>query len=211
LDNTGKIVSLKWIDGLNAPKGLAICGNKLFVADIDELVEIDIPEQKIRQKYKSKKAKFWNDVACDSENVFISDTATNCIFRMKNGNISCWLKDRKIKKPNGLLLQNDALYIGSFADGSLFKFDFKTEKTTTIGSNNRGIDGLADFGDGNFLVSDWQSRIDFLASNGELKTVLNLKKQGENAADILYLPKRKLLLIPTFFGNKIIAYKIKEK
>ena len=45
LDSTGKIVSLKWIDGLNAPKGLAICGNKLFVADIDALVKIDIRKQ----------------------------------------------------------------------------------------------------------------------------------------------------------------------
>ena len=30
----------KWIDKLNAPKGLTISKDKLYIADIDELVEV---------------------------------------------------------------------------------------------------------------------------------------------------------------------------
>ena len=211
LDSLGNIITLKWLDNLNAPKGLAICGNKLFVADITELLEIDISKGKILKKHKIKKAKFLNDVTCDNEqNVYISDTAANCIFRLHEGNVSCWLKDKKIKKPNGLLFLNNKLFIGNFGNGAFLYYDFQNKKIISVASNKTGIDGIADCGDGEFLVSDWNGKIEKITKKGDLLPLLNLTKQGENAADIFYLKNKKLLLIPTFFGNKIIAYKIKE-
>jgi hypothetical protein len=38
----GKLVQKAWITGLDAPKGAAVSGDKLYVSDIDKLVEIDI-------------------------------------------------------------------------------------------------------------------------------------------------------------------------
>ena len=49
----GEIIELKWITGLNAPKGSGIYNGKLFVADIDRLVEIDIKKGKILKKHKA--------------------------------------------------------------------------------------------------------------------------------------------------------------
>ena len=43
----GKIIELKWVKSLNAPKGLTIVNDKLFIADVDELVEVDIATSKI--------------------------------------------------------------------------------------------------------------------------------------------------------------------
>ncbi len=37
----GKIIALEWAKGLDAPKGLALAGGKLYASDIDKLVEID--------------------------------------------------------------------------------------------------------------------------------------------------------------------------
>ena len=51
LDSNGKIKNLKWVTGLNAPKGMAIYKTKLFVSDIKQLVEIDIKSGKILKKY----------------------------------------------------------------------------------------------------------------------------------------------------------------
>src|SRR5215510_5815377 len=42
LSPDGKIVTLEWAAGLNAPKGLALAGERLYVSDIDELVAIDV-------------------------------------------------------------------------------------------------------------------------------------------------------------------------
>ena len=43
----GSIIKKKWIDKLNAPKGLTISKDKLYIADVDELVEVDIASAKI--------------------------------------------------------------------------------------------------------------------------------------------------------------------
>ena len=39
----GKLHQQKWVTGLDAPKGAIVSGDKLYVSDIDRLVEIDIP------------------------------------------------------------------------------------------------------------------------------------------------------------------------
>ena len=51
LDADGKVVSLKWATGLNGPKGSGVAGDHLFVADIDELVEIDLATGKVVERH----------------------------------------------------------------------------------------------------------------------------------------------------------------
>src|SRR4051812_24643310 len=36
---SGKVVNARWLDGLNAPKGIRSRGSRLWVADIDTLLE----------------------------------------------------------------------------------------------------------------------------------------------------------------------------
>ena len=42
VDLEGKIHTLKWAEGFNAPKGMAIQGGILYVSDIDELVQVSL-------------------------------------------------------------------------------------------------------------------------------------------------------------------------
>ena len=41
--------------------------------------------------------------------------------------------------------------------------------------------------------------------------ILDTKAQKLNTADIGIIPKKNILLVPTFFGNKVVAYKIDYK
>ncbi|MCD4692290.1 MAG: hypothetical protein K8R79_05210, partial [Calditrichales bacterium] len=85
LSLTGKIVDLKWIKELNAPKGMGVFKGKLYVSDIDQVVEIDIDKSKILKRYEADGAKFLNDISIDkSGNVYISDMVANRIYRLKN-------------------------------------------------------------------------------------------------------------------------------
>ena len=59
----GKIIALEWAKGLDAPKGLALAGGKLYAADIDKLVEIDAGSGKILARYDAPGSQFLNDVA----------------------------------------------------------------------------------------------------------------------------------------------------
>ncbi len=66
----GSVIELNWLEGLHAPKGLAIVGNTLYVSDIDQLVEIDINQGKIIKRHMAPEAKFLNDVVAASATKF---------------------------------------------------------------------------------------------------------------------------------------------
>ena len=50
LNSDGTGYDSSWITGLNAPKGMAISRNRLYVADISEVVVIDMANKKIEKK-----------------------------------------------------------------------------------------------------------------------------------------------------------------
>src|SRR5688572_31240453 len=58
----GKIKNLKWATGMNAPKGMGLHNGKLYVADIDRVVVIDVATGKIASTVPIEGAKFLNDV-----------------------------------------------------------------------------------------------------------------------------------------------------
>jgi hypothetical protein len=46
----GKVIATEWVSGLNAPKGMGLYKGKLYVADLNELVVIDIAGGKIDKR-----------------------------------------------------------------------------------------------------------------------------------------------------------------
>ena len=46
----GKVISAEWVSGFNCPKGMGLYKGKLYVADLEELVVIDIATGKIEKK-----------------------------------------------------------------------------------------------------------------------------------------------------------------
>ena len=58
--SNGGIIELNWITALNAPKGIAISNDnsKLYVADITDLVEIDIASGKIIKRFNAPGSSF---------------------------------------------------------------------------------------------------------------------------------------------------------
>ena len=70
----GKMIERNWLAGLDFPTGLALDGGKLYVADIDQLVEIDIASKSIAKRYPAPGAKWFNDVASDGKGASTSPT-----------------------------------------------------------------------------------------------------------------------------------------
>ncbi|MBA4368599.1 MAG: hypothetical protein C0403_13290 [Desulfobacterium sp.] len=71
------------------------------------------------------------------------------------------------------------------------------------------INGLRPDGNGNFFISDWQGKTSLVMASGQIHTLLDTTASKVNSADLEYIISRKLLLIPTFFDNRIVAYQIK--
>lgn len=209
LNDKGEILVEKWIDSLNAPKGMGVFGNKLYVTDINQVVEINITEGAIDVRYPAEGSQFLNDISIDKAgNVYISDMNTNKIYRISEGIIDVWLESDLLNSPNGLYVEGGSLLIG--IAGSVLKADLMTKEVTVIIENTGGIDGIVPDGKGNYLISDWQGNIHLIHPDKEKVKLLDTTPQKINAADIEFIAAKNMLLVPTFFDNRVMAYKLKE-
>lgn len=207
LDTNGNIKVQNWVDGLDAPKGMAISSGHLFVSNITEIVEIDIESAKISGRYAIPGAEFLNDLAADdSGNIYVTDSKKACIYKLNKGKISTFASGSELDGCNGLLLENQYLLIG--AANSILKADLISGKPVMYIDSTGPVDGLKGLGNNEYIISDWAGAISRVGP-GKAKVVL-LDKSGEkiNAADIEMLPGSGLILVPTFFDNRIMAYKL---
>ena len=214
LSVNGRILNLKWATGLNAPKGMAILNGKLYVSDIDQLVSIGLSSGRLLHKFPAPGAQFLNDVAVDGAgNIYVSDTSgkNSVIYRLKDRKMKVWLKGPEIKKPNGLFYKDGTLYIGNSGDGKIKAVNIKTRKIKTIANIGSGIDGLLLDKEGFFIISDWAGKTSLVKKGGELVTLLDTTERKINAADLGYIPKKRVILIPTFFDNRVVAYKLSQE
>ncbi len=213
----GTFIDRQWIKDLNAPTGMALHGRTLYVADVDELIEINVASGEIVKRYPAKGAVFLNDVASGEDGtVYVSDTPMNTIWRLKDGTFEPWFANDTLNGPNGLLVEGDKLIVASFGKlpdqgqkqelGGLLAVDIAKQAVSTIGGNDKlgNLDGLQELAPGAYLVTDWDAgglyRID---AKGKFERLLKL---GKGSADFLYLSDAKLALIPIMLSNSLVAY-----
>jgi len=210
----GSIENLEWVTGLNAPKGSAISEDKFYVTDIDELVVIDINTGNKLISYIRAESIFLNDVATDQAgNVYVSDYSkdNSAIYRLNEDKFEIWMQNDEIGQPNGLFIHENELYVGNSADGKIKAIDIENGDIRTVAVVGSGIDGLKMDGEGNFIVSDWAGKTSFVSNNGDVTELLNTTDEKINSADLEYIIEKNLLIIPTFFDDRLVAYELLEK
>src|SRR5215218_2147610 len=94
LNADGKGYDSTFITGLNAPKGLGLYGNRLYAADISEVVVIDIANKKIEKKIAIDGASGLNDITVtDNGVVYVSDSKTAKAWRIENDQPTLYLEN----------------------------------------------------------------------------------------------------------------------
>ena len=208
----GKIQNLRWTSGLNAPKGMGLYRNRLYVTDVYRLVVINTENGQAEKTYDAIDTKnaFLNDVTVARDGtVYVSDSRFDKIYRLKDHKWEVWMQGEQLNKPNGLLaVGKDKLMIGSTKLGALRSVDVNTKTITTIADGMAATDGIVPDGKGNYFVSDWNGQLFFVQNSGEKQQLLDSRTQKMNTADIEYVRSQKLLLVPTFFKNKLVAYRV---
>lgn len=203
----GKIIKVDWVSGLNAPKGLGRYKNNLYAADLDEVAVIDIKAAKVVQRIKVEGAVFLNDITVDHKGVvYVSDTRTGKVHRIENGKPDTYLEG--LKSPNGLLAVGDDLYI--LASGSLLKASKDKKLTTVAEGMHERTDGIERVQGNDFIVSSWVGLIYYVkGDDGSKQQLLDTREEKINSADIGYDALHRIVYVPTFFKNSIVAYELK--
>ena len=205
LNTKGVVVNNQWITGLNAPKGLGIFGNKMYVADINVVVVIDIKKGKVDKRIAIDSASGLNDITVtDKGVVYVSDSRTARIWKIENDKPTLYLEN--LKGVNGLRAVKNDLFI--LAGKNFIKAD-TNKKLTTIVELPQSGDGLEPIGNGDFIATSWGGYIYYVTANGKFETLLDTHLEKINTADIGYDAKKRIVYVPTFFAKRVVAYKLK--
>ncbi|MDX8521088.1 SMP-30/gluconolactonase/LRE family protein [Mesorhizobium dulcispinae] len=125
LSMDGKVITRRWVDGMDAPKGMAISGGKLYAADITKVRVVDLASGKLVSSIDVPGAVFLNDMTADaSGKVYVTDMLADTIYRIDGDKPELFVKDALLASPNGVFADGDRLIVASWGKG--IKPDFST-------------------------------------------------------------------------------------
>ena len=206
---------------LNAPKGMAIVGDTLWVADITMVHAINKRTGASIADIPVAGSTFLNDVAVGPDGaIYITDTGVafdatgnithpgvNRIFRIGGRTVTTVAEGDSLRNPNGLaydapnkrwvLAPFDGKDVQTLADG--------TKYPATLATGPGQYDGIEVLADGRVLVSSWADSTVYLIVNG---TMTPFVKGVAAPADIGVDTKRSMLAIPRFNDGKVEYYMI---
>lgn len=202
----GKVIAAEWVTGLEAPKGMGLYKGKLYVADIDRVVVIDVAKGAIAKTIPVPGSQRLNDVSIGKDGtVYVSDMAGLKIYTLKNDKPEVYFEGG-LKRPNGVLAHGDDLYIAD--SGALLKVGKDKKVTKVVDGMDASTDGIEHVKGDEFIVSCWNGVV-YHVKGGEKTQVLDTREKKINSADIGYDAKNRIVYVPTFFGNTVVAYELK--
>lgn len=216
-DGTMKVE--KWVTGLDAPKGLFLDGDTLYLSDIDRLVAIDVAAGTVAGTWPGEGAMFLNDVTVADGQVFVSDMLADRIYALGEDGLSVWVEGPGLEHPNGLASVDGGLLVagwgpgkvGDFATtapGRLYTVDLATKEIAPFGAGTRfgNLDGLEPDGAGGWMVTDWVAGGLFhVTPEGEVREVMDLP---QGSADLEYLAGDRLAVVPMMADGRIDAWRL---
>jgi DNA-binding beta-propeller fold protein YncE len=217
-------VELQWIESgrngvhLDAPKGMAILGDFLYVADINVVRKFDRRSGAPQGEIAIAGASFLNDITTDGKSLYVSDTGvvtgpgitfydtgSDAIWKITDDHPEKLAGGPELRHPNGLDWVDGKLRIVTFRGNELYELD-GARRTNIVHMPGGQLDGVVHLADGTAIVSSWKGNEIYRASHGrDPEAIL----AGMDApADLGYDTKRHRLLIPQPTANQVTVHVI---
>ena len=206
-DGSQQDPTMRFITGLNNPRGIHAIDGTLYVCDINRLVGFDIRSQRrvFEVSFERENVTQLTGIASVNNNtVYLTATDINAIFEVNilTGQYQKWLD---ITAPTGILINNNQMFVSSFGtdslpNGKLGVIDMRTKNYTRLTDDEGMFYGLALAGR-RLYYSDWVQ----FARRGVVKWVdidtratgqMNFTSRIGGPADFLFDQRNDLFIIP---------------
>ena len=202
----GKVIAAEWVSGLHGPKGMGMFNGKLYVADLGNIVVIDIAAGKIEKSIPIEGATGLNDISIDPSGViYITEYLAKKLYKVENEKAE--LIAENLTQPNGVLYHNNELFL---LDGTgMFKVNADKSLTKITDGMEGGLDGIENIEGNNFIISCWEGVLWHVNTDGTKHLLMDTRAEKRNTADIGFDPETKTVYVPTFFRNTVVAYELR--
>lgn len=226
LSPDGKVIDLKWIESgknkvlLNAPKGMAVSSDRLYVADID-IVRIFNRKTGAPIGYaKIPGATFLSGLTIAPDGrVLVSDTGlvpgpgglersdSDAVYAIgRDKKVRLIAKSKNLSGPNGLAPAGQRMWVVSFGSGEIYSIDTKGRTNHVQQLPKGGLDGIVFVGE-EALISSWMGNAIYRGKpGGEFRPVVD---DVRSPSGIAYDYKRGRLIVPLLFDDEVRVYDLK--
>jgi len=215
---------------LNAPKGMTLVGDTLYVADIDVIRMFDRKTGAPKGEFVVAGSTFLNDLdaadgtlwATDSGIGFgpdgVIETHSDAVFAIdynQDHKIAKVLGGDQLGHPNGIVAADGGAHVVTFGSGEMYNVVVEgDEGGGVIGTQGtptklpKGqLDGIIEAAGIPTLVSSWEAKAVFaIADDGKVSELIS---GVESPADIGWDHKRRRVLIPLFTKNTVEIHPVK--
>lgn len=206
----GELDPEPFTSGLDGPKGMAVRDGRLYVADFNDLVEIDLATGEILARHHLEGAQFLNDVTVTpAGDVLVSDMRAGEIWTLSEDGLELWMKDQAFGTYiNGLLAEEDRLL--ALTGQGMVAIDYDTRAVSVFAPGAEAGDGMVPDGRGGYIATSWSGRIYHVSPDGDVTVISDTRLMGINSVDPGYAPEAGLFAVPTFFDNAVLAFRLAE-
>lgn len=200
----GTVLAAEWVTGLEGPKGLGLHAGKLYAADLDAVVVIDVAAGRIVERIVVPGAVGLNDISIDpAGTVYVSDFKGGKIFAITGGRAAVFLDG--LKTPNGVLAHGGDLLV--LDKGAFLRVGADKQPKLVVDGLEGGTDGVEHVTGDTFLASCWGGTL-YLVRGSEKHLLLDTREQKVNCADIGYDAAKRIVYVPTFRSHTVVAYQL---
>jgi hypothetical protein len=213
----GTIAQLRFIAGgtggatLHSPRGMTIVGDTLWVVDADAVRGFNrrtgAPLATV--DFSAFKLGFLNDIAAGPDALYMTDTGTNRIYRIKGGRVTLALEDSVLGGPNGITwdASNRHFIVVPYGGESVIKGWTSGSKTLSEIGKSKGskFDGVEVLPGDRVLVASQGDSSLHLFVGGMGRPII---RTGGAPADIAVDTKRNRVAVPFVDRNLVEIWQL---